>query len=296
MFGYVTPFKPELKIREYETYQAVYCGLCRQLGRVFGFLGRATLSYDFTFLALMQLGLSDRCTGFTKCHCFLCPAKKVGRCADGDALTYPASAAMLMLCHKLRDDLSDQRGLKKLPPALLLPFAKRHAKKAARLYPALAAELECHLSRQREIEASNPSADLAADPSAQAVAALFEQIGTFGEEKRTLRRLGYLLGRWIYFMDAADDLEKDLRSGSFNPLALRAGLSVGASPQELAAVRKEAEATLNLTAGEISNLFEELELKRFKPILANCIYLGLPARKDEVLQNKKRGAKHDRSI
>ena len=31
MFGYIKPFKPELKVREFDTYQAFYCGLCRQL-------------------------------------------------------------------------------------------------------------------------------------------------------------------------------------------------------------------------------------------------------------------------
>ncbi|WP_283129067.1 DUF5685 family protein, partial [Allofournierella massiliensis] len=31
MFGYVTPEKPEMKVKEFESYRAMYCGLCKQL-------------------------------------------------------------------------------------------------------------------------------------------------------------------------------------------------------------------------------------------------------------------------
>lgn len=34
----------------------------------------------------------------------------------------------------------------------------------------------------------------------------------------TLRRIGFYLGKFIYIMDAWDDLEKDMKCGSYNPL------------------------------------------------------------------------------
>jgi hypothetical protein len=52
LFGYITAYKPELKIREWELYQAVYCGLCRSWGETTA-LFRMFLSYDFVFLALL---------------------------------------------------------------------------------------------------------------------------------------------------------------------------------------------------------------------------------------------------
>ena len=33
-----------------------------------------------------------------------------------------------------------------------------------------------------------------------------------------LRKFGFFLGKFIYIMDAYDDLEKDLKNGSYNPL------------------------------------------------------------------------------
>lgn len=66
MFGYVRANKPEMKIKDYEQYKAVYCSLCRELGRSFGIVPRMTLSYDFTFLALLRLAVSKECTVFEK--------------------------------------------------------------------------------------------------------------------------------------------------------------------------------------------------------------------------------------
>ena len=55
MFGYVKACTPELKIKEFETYKAVYCSLCKKLGKSYGILSRFTLSYDFTFLAILNM-------------------------------------------------------------------------------------------------------------------------------------------------------------------------------------------------------------------------------------------------
>lgn len=49
MFGYVRPNRDELKVRELRDYEALYCGLCRALGRRHGFFARFFLNYDFTF-------------------------------------------------------------------------------------------------------------------------------------------------------------------------------------------------------------------------------------------------------
>jgi hypothetical protein len=59
VFGYVKAYKPELRVKEFEFYKAVYCSLCRDLGKKYGLVSRFSLSYDFTFLALLQLSLDD---------------------------------------------------------------------------------------------------------------------------------------------------------------------------------------------------------------------------------------------
>ena len=60
MFGYVLPDQKELKIRELEMYQGYYCGLCLALKKQYHFLGRLSLNYDMTFLALLLTALYEQ--------------------------------------------------------------------------------------------------------------------------------------------------------------------------------------------------------------------------------------------
>ena len=55
MFGYIKTYPPELKVREQEYYRAVYCGLCRTMGKCTGQCSRMALSYDFAFLVMLRL-------------------------------------------------------------------------------------------------------------------------------------------------------------------------------------------------------------------------------------------------
>ena len=76
MFGYVRLFKPEIKMGEYEQYQGIYCTLCRRLGRRYGLHARMTLSYDLTFLTLLQMALEKSGPNFCRGHCSFNPAKR----------------------------------------------------------------------------------------------------------------------------------------------------------------------------------------------------------------------------
>ena len=57
MFGYVIVNKPELKIKDFDTYQSFYCGLCKALHEDFGRRGQLTLNFDLTFLAILLTAL-----------------------------------------------------------------------------------------------------------------------------------------------------------------------------------------------------------------------------------------------
>ena len=60
MYGYVRPDKGELRVREYELFRAVYCGLCQALRERYGFLSRFAVNYDMTFMALVLLSENAR--------------------------------------------------------------------------------------------------------------------------------------------------------------------------------------------------------------------------------------------
>ena len=135
MFGYVRIAKPELRVKEYETYKAVYCSLCKDLGKHYGFLSRLTLSYDFTFLGLLNMALQDGCDGFERKKCTFNPLKKCIYCKNSDSLGMPSAAAMIMLYYKLRDNIADEKFFKKLGYYLIIPFFSSAHKKAKKKYP-----------------------------------------------------------------------------------------------------------------------------------------------------------------
>ena len=122
MFGYIRIAKPELKIKEYETYKAVYCTLCRTLGKEYGIWTRFTLSYDFTFLALLNMALSDGCDEAERKHCVCNPLKKCNYCKNDEKIKMPAAAAIIMVYYKLLDNIADEKGIKKLGFILLKPL------------------------------------------------------------------------------------------------------------------------------------------------------------------------------
>jgi len=76
LFGYIVTNTPELKIREYETYRAYYCGLCKQLKKEYGFWGRLSLNYDMTFLVILLDALYEPENTDKKEHCIVHPATK----------------------------------------------------------------------------------------------------------------------------------------------------------------------------------------------------------------------------
>ena len=137
MFGYVRVFKPHMRICEFDTYKSVYCGLCKELGNSFGFISRLTLSYDFTFLAMLNLSLKSESISMEKQRCVAHPLKKTLCATSTDGLSYPASAAVLTIYHKLKDDRADKGFKKKFIAACMLPFTKKAYKKVKNQFPVL---------------------------------------------------------------------------------------------------------------------------------------------------------------
>lgn len=290
MFGYVRPQKSELLVREYEQYKGIYCSLCRQLGKSYGAAARLTLSYDCTFYAMLLLSLNPECPGFHTGRCMVNPLKKCSYCNAGENELVMASAlSVLMTYHKIRDDIADSGFFGKLRGYLLLPIASGARKKAARDFPELDSIVSDAMKRQEEAERNeSPGIDLCADPTANMLCHVFELAA--GEEDaskntqaRVLNQIGYYLGRWVYLIDAADDMEKDLKSKSFNPFVLQFQLNQNSTEADLGLAREKANQVLNMTLSRLIAAFHILEVKHFSPILENIIERGLSAIQKELL-------------
>ena len=106
---------------EYEQYRGIYCTLCRRLGRRYGLHARMTLSYDSTFLALLQMALEDAPPDFCPGRCSFNPAKRCLKCRNTAAIDRAADLAVLLTYYKLQDTRRDEGFWKRLGATLLLP-------------------------------------------------------------------------------------------------------------------------------------------------------------------------------
>ena len=270
MFGYVRAAKAELKVKEYETYKAVYCSLCKNLGKNYGVLSRLTLSYDFTFLSLLNMALQDGCDSFKSGRCAFNLLKKCNYCQNDEALAMPSAAAMIMIYYKIEDNISDERFFKKIGNIMLKPLFYRAFKKAKGQYPQIAEIIDCYIKAQEAVEAENSKEiDAACDPTANAMARIFALCSEDGAQKRVLQRLGYCMGRYIYLLDAAVDLAQDIKNGSYNVLKYKDCEDFNDLAENI--VKPQ----LYFCANEAARAFELLDIKKYRTILGNIIYLGL---------------------
>lgn len=264
MFGYVRPCRPELKCKDFDLYRATYCGLCRCLRRRYGLLAPMFLNFDFTFLALVLWSAEER---FTPCagRCHANPLRKEPMCPDSPALEQAADESMVLTWWKLRDAVADEPFWKGLPARVLSGLLGSAYRKAAARRPEFAAAVEESLGELNRLEGEQcPSIDRTADTFARLLQAAAPGEGTEG---RVLGQLLYHLGRWVYLIDARDDLVEDRAACRYNPVAVRYGPE-GDDP----ALKRTLDHSLELMGAA-------LQLGDFgcrKALLENIIYLGLP--------------------
>ena len=264
MFGYVKAYKPEMKIKHYEEYRGVYCSVCRTLRRRYGVISALTLSYDYTFFAMMRLCTQEAPFCFERKRCPFNPAKKCNFCnCENEQLNYTADIAMIMVYYKILDNISDGGFFRKLLMYLILPIFGLYYKKARKYRPEADRIIGGAMKKQAEVEKNGTAdIDIAADPTAEAMGALLS-LGFDGECERILKRIGYLVGRWIYIVDALDDMSEDEKRNGYNPILLS-----GKTPDDI-------EKTLNMTAAEITAAYDLLNVKSFGSVINNIVYDGL---------------------
>lgn len=219
MFGYVKPQKDELLVREYEFYKAAYCGICRAMKQHTGYLSNVTLSYDSVFLALVRmLYIEDDKFSARSRRCIAHPFTKRPMLEENEALVYTARAFAILTYYKLRDDIDDERGLRRLLSRAVYPVVS-HSGKRANL-SSLAMTVSEKLAEIRGLEdARCDSVDKPASLFGELLGEIFAY-GLLSEDRLVPYTLGYHLGKFIFALDAADDYEDDRKAGKYNPYVI----------------------------------------------------------------------------
>ena len=218
MLGYVKPDKPELKIKEYEIYRGFYCSLCKALGKKYSFASRLFLSYDVTFFLIFLYALKpDVKPEFKKGRCPFNPFKKCNYInVNTEEFDFAVAFSVIMTYYKIKDNIRDSRFYKKAAYIMLLPFISIKHRKAKKLFPEIEDIVKQSINEQIILEKEECDiCDKAAHPSATALAKCF-CIYADKDNENLFYRFGYCLGRYVYLIDAFDDIEKDRKNKSYN--------------------------------------------------------------------------------
>ena len=278
MFGYVKPFVPDLKVRQNELYKAVYCGLCKRQRKLTGFFSAFSLSYDFVFLALVRSAVTGEDFTLTDSRCAYNPLRKkkiIGACRSID---YTACVASALTYYKIKDDIRDSKGFGKLKSVFLLPiFAK--ARKRALALDIPDKEIRALLDKLSEIEKQNiPSPDIPSEIFGE-ILGLIASHGIDDElQSFALKQIFASVGRWIYIVDAVDDLCDDIKKESYNPLRFE-------SKPNFTLIKN----TLQMTLTPADSCINKISFKDddISQIIKNIVLLGTFDVEEKVINKSK---------
>lgn len=266
MFGYVTPYKPELKICDWNLYKAYYCGLCHEIKRKYGQLPRFALNYDFVTLAMLADALNNEPVDMKHSRCIASPFKKKCVCMQTKGLSLAADCLVLSAYYKICDDTFDEKGVKSLVYKFLKTILKKQYRLAATAVPNLDEVMQRQMTLQAKLEDENClNPDKAADPTAIMTATMFELAANCEKDKKPLYRFGLVLGKLIYYLDAAEDFNDDKKKSRYNVY----------SHLTFDECKKNVVSLCNMSAAEAGLSFNLLDISHCKDILNNIVFLGL---------------------
>ena len=271
MFGYITPFIPELKVRDKELYQSYYCGLCRALGK-YGLGSKLSLTYDAAFAAALLSGVCGKEPQFTKRSCAVHPLRGKNPMVEyDDIMDYCAGVCVLLAKYKLLDDAQDGRPIRKAG----LPVLARGIRRAEKKYPEAARVLKEGLEKFAKLESEGD-----ADPDdapllfGSLLGELLSACPYLSEEARPLvKEMGSKLGGYVYVIDDWDDRDEDKKHGSYNIFAI----------SDFEDPRETCSALLDMYINSAVLAYDLLDITANKSLLDNIMYIGLGARAAEVL-------------
>jgi hypothetical protein len=273
MFGYITTNHMELKIKDYLTYQACYCGLCQQLKKNHGQRARMVLSYDMTFVAMLLNGLYDTKETRREIRCPFHPLRK-RTVISSEMSDYAADMNILLAYHNWEDDWFDDKSPKS---RFLMLMLKKEYKKVIRKYPRQYQSVQEYMKKLAACERKNDRDNI--DEAANLTGIMFGEILVCREDEwsNTLRQLGFALGKFIYYMDAFDDLPEDRKTGAYNPF-------LNVSDEVI-------EEILKMLMAEVSQCFEYLPILENAEIMRNIIYSGVWLKYCKIKEERQKTAR-----
>ena len=275
MFGYIAPVLSVLNDEQKQRYRSFYCGVCHSLRNRYGQTTRLSLSNDMTFLAILITSLYEPDTVGGRSRCGIHPVKPHDYLSS-PMIDYAADMNALLFYYKCMDQRMDDRSLRGKAGEKLF---RKAAENCRQRWPVQSQEVERALSALwKEEAASSPDPDRLCNLSGEMLGAVFVPKPE-DSWSGLLRSVGSGLGRFIYWMDAWEDYDEDIRKGRFNPLTRW---------HDRPDYEDFCRETLELLIAEAAEAFELLPLEQDLDLLRNVIYSGVWQRYQLLSERKHR--------
>lgn len=277
MFGYILPSKSRLKSDEFENLRHYYCGLCFAIKKIFGNIPRKALSYDSTFFAILFDAINPEGTELNNKLCIKHPLSKTIICNENNAINYAADLNITLLYFKILDNIEDDRKIKnKLYKNIVEPYYKKIDN------PKLKETFNSNLYILHKYENSNKidSIDFICDPFSKLIGDVIYNcpfnINEDNEDTRkNLYTFGYNLGKWIYLVDALDDLKMDMNCSKFNPINKIYNTSDTPYEEFILKVKKTIDFILITILQNLIECVKKIPITKNEELIHNIVNYGL---------------------
>ena len=237
MFGYITVDKETISPKDYHLFNSFYCGLCLTLKKRYGNKTRIFNNFDSAFAFVLMASYEGYPVLITRKNCVVHPFKKTPMLQldnfekrnitsnDIEKLeklvnlaNLVADATMLLVKGKMLDDVLDgEKGAR-----LKMKAFKKALDFATTQLPEFEKVVAFNTLKIAELEKSNGDIEDLAQFSGEILGAI--PLSILGIEKTNpLYELFVQLGKWVYYIDAVCDLDRDNKTKSFNPFIAKFG-------------------------------------------------------------------------
>ena len=281
MFGYVVVDKEKLSPQENALYRAFYCGVCKTIKQEYGNLARVCATYDITFFSILSHDCLNYPVQLSNENCIANPFQKKLIVKDNPLIRKICAISVLLVYYKLQDDIIDGKSNRKVLNAL---FAKQ-VQKAKLIFPEADEILAKQYQALRDLEEKNESIiDKVSDCFGLMLSRLFMLVCPSCDDN--LYSLAYNVGRYVYLIDAVDDIEDDAKRGNYNPFIVKYGKE-DTFDKFMEKCKSEVEFAVYGTINKAISYFNDRSYNQSYSLLKNIIYYGLKHRADDVFARRK---------
>ena len=279
MFGYVLPLQGELKVKEFQYFKSYYCGLCHSLKDNFGNISRFTLNYDLTFISFIIDGLFSDELNAKNARCIKHFNRKIAVINSTDALNYAANLNIMLSNLKCKDNITDDNSIKiRIYSLYLSPLDNQASNKLSILSEIINSNMAQLDTLEKE--GTFDTIDEICDPFSDTLGNILKLYpNKFEDDSETLRAslydLGYSIGKWIYLIDALDDLKSDMENRKFNPYNVLYNKENLDFNSFIIEIIPDIEFIILATLSNCNEAMKTIPFKKHYTIIDNIINLGM---------------------